>query len=103
MTPIVFRSTARRDLVQSLIYIGERSPKASKKLLAKINRRIGQLKRNPELGPWRPEIGETARSLVVDPFVILYRVSSGQIEIVRILHGRRDIGPDLFRIGVSVP
>jgi toxin ParE1/3/4 len=99
MKRVVYSDVAKRDLTQSLFYIAEHSPAGAKRLLAKINRRIGQLAKDPELGPRRPEIDEDARSLVVDPFVILYAVTSDCVDIRRILHGNRNISSELFGKG----
>jgi len=46
----------------------------------------------PELGPIHPNIGSDARCWVVGDYLILYRVSAGKVEIVRIIHGARDLG-----------
>ena len=40
----------------------------------------------------RPDIHQTARMIVEHPYVILYRVLPGIVQIVRILHGARNIG-----------
>jgi toxin ParE1/3/4 len=43
-----------------------------------------------------PDEGETnylpgMRSALADPYVVFYRVGTDAIEIIRVLHGRRDI------------
>jgi len=44
------------------------------------------------MGRARPELGHGLRSFVVGQYVVFYRPSTKGIEIVRVLHGARDIG-----------
>ena len=53
----------------------------------------------PRLGPRRPEIRPTTRVLVEAPYLILYETVPdaddqpvSEVEIVRVLDGRRDLG-----------
>lgn len=50
----------------------------------------------PELGPERPRLGEGIRILPVDNATIFYRIVSGNVQIIRILHAARDITQDLL-------
>jgi toxin ParE1/3/4 len=45
----------------------------------------------PEIGRNRPEIAPNLRSTLVYPYVIFYRVEGDVVQIVRILHGKRDL------------
>lgn len=45
----------------------------------------------PALGPARPEFGENLRSWPFGAYLIFYRVEPGAIDIVRVLHGARDL------------
>jgi toxin ParE1/3/4 len=45
----------------------------------------------PERGRARPEIAEGARSLVVGQYLVLYRICENAAEIVRFIHGARDL------------
>ncbi len=46
----------------------------------------------PERGTPRPELGRGARSLVVGRYLILYRVGPDSVDILRIVHGARELG-----------
>jgi toxin ParE1/3/4 len=59
------------------------------------------LKRFPKAGRLRPDIAADARVLVESPYLILYRVISNAAQIVRILHGARDIDAALFKKGIE--
>jgi toxin ParE1/3/4 len=45
----------------------------------------------PDSGAPRPSLGNTVRLAVVHPYVVIYRRSRGGAEVMRILHGRRNI------------
>ena len=48
------------------------------------------------IGRRRAELGPDLRSFPVPPHVIYFRFDGSTAEILRILHGKRDIRPDLF-------
>lgn len=48
------------------------------------------------IGQRRKEIHRELRSFPVLPYVVYFRFSGEMVEILRILHGRRDVRPDLF-------
>jgi toxin ParE1/3/4 len=48
------------------------------------------------LGRFRPDIGEDVRSFPVPPHLLFYRLTAETMYVARILHGRQDIGPELF-------
>jgi toxin ParE1/3/4 len=45
----------------------------------------------PEIGRARPEIAPKLRSTLVRPYVIFYRLEGDAVQIIRILHGKRDL------------
>jgi toxin ParE1/3/4 len=51
------------------------------------------LVQNPQAGRPRPDLGQSVRSFAVDNYVIFYIPQSAGIDIIRVMHGRRDIGP----------
>lgn len=48
------------------------------------------------IGQRRSEIASGLRSFPVRPHVVYFRFSATAVEVVRILHGRRDVKPDMF-------
>ncbi len=82
---------AHADLDEIWLFIAPDSVVAADRhsdtLLATI-RRLGQW---PGLGRPRPELGTALRSFPVGDYVIFYRPFENGIEIVRVLHGARDI------------
>jgi toxin ParE1/3/4 len=60
-------------------------------ILDRIRTRADALCDHPELGPNRPEIAPKARSLLIERWLILYRIDAEAIGIIRILDGARDL------------
>ena len=54
-----------------------------------------------EAGRARPDIAPDARVLVERPYLILYRLVPGGVQVVRVLHGARRIDRPLFSEGVE--
>ena len=51
---------------------------------------------NPRIGRERIELHPDLRSFPVHSHIIFYRVSGHDVQVVRILHGRRDTTEKLF-------
>lgn len=89
------RRTARadEDLIEIWQRIGRDNPAAADRVLDAIERRWNQLARHPYSGMARNDIADGLRHLTVGQYLILYRVTDA-VEIVRVLHGRRNIRPE---------
>ncbi|MBX9908099.1 MAG: type II toxin-antitoxin system RelE/ParE family toxin [Beijerinckiaceae bacterium] len=83
---------AERDLGAIGDYIALDSPRAADELVERFRRRWRLLTTQPYSGPARPDIGPAIRHLVIGSYLTLYRVHADHIEILRVLHGRRDLG-----------
>ena len=89
----VFHSKkARIDLLEIWAYIAEENQSAADKLLDAIDEKCILLGRNPKMGQGRPDISLEMRYFPVKNYLILYREQEFGIEVVRIVHGMRDIG-----------
>lgn len=82
---------AERDLIDIWTYIATDNPDAADRFLDAIADRIGQLRENPRMGRLRPDIAADARFLPMGNYVVLYRLADDVIEIVRVVHGARDV------------
>ena len=60
-----------------------------------LRQRRQQLAAFPESGPARPDIAPDARSLTVGNYLALYRLADRGPEIIRVIHGARDLS-DFF-------
>ncbi|HDZ75271.1 MAG TPA: type II toxin-antitoxin system RelE/ParE family toxin [Aurantimonas coralicida] len=88
---IVRRPRAEADLIEIWLHIALDSPLAADRQIDRIGERILGLARFPEMGVARPDIAEGVRVLSIPPFLVLFQVDSDKVEIVRIVHGARDL------------
>ena len=89
---------AREDLIEIYVTIASDNVDAAERWLTAIEKRVGMLAERPRMGKRRPEIAETARSLVFGAYLVLYELHPettrgpvGEVEIVRVVHGMRDL------------
>lgn len=93
--PTVFRSArADEDLIEIWSYIAADNAVAADRVLDAIEARWSQLALHPFSGRARDDIFPGIRCLVVGNYLTIYRIAGNDIEIIRVLHGRRNIGPD---------
>jgi toxin ParE1/3/4 len=92
MPEIIKLARARADLVEIWDYIADDSETQADAFIDNIDRRLRLLAEKPNLGRVRDELAENMRSFLVGRYVIFYIVIQNGIQIVRILHGARDLG-----------
>ena len=83
--------TSRRDYEDIWSYVAERNPNAAGHLLRTFDATIQLLSDHPRGGPARPDLGARLRSFPVGEYVIFYRPIRNGVELVRVVHGARDI------------
>lgn len=71
------------------------NPSAAGRLIDAIQAKCQALAEMPGMGRSREELAPNLRSSVVGKYIILIRPEAEGIEIVRVVHGHRDI-PKLF-------
>lgn len=98
MPPIVQRPRALADLAEIWDYIADDSEERADAFIDLLDRKIHALARQPSIGRAREELAEGLRSFPVDRYIIFYRPTPKGIEIIRVLHGARDLEP-LFQEG----
>jgi toxin ParE1/3/4 len=91
---ILRRPRARLDLIEVWSYVAGDSEAAADRLLDRIESALAMLSETPFAGRARPELAADLRSFPVGNYVLFYRPLSVGIELVRVLSGYRDIGPD---------
>jgi len=83
---------AREDLFDIWLYVAlHNSDALADAIYDRIAERCARLAEHPKLGPSRPEIGPEARALVVERWLVLYRVTEYGAQVVRVIDGVRDI------------
>jgi toxin ParE1/3/4 len=83
---------AEADLVDIWIYIAADSPAAAERVIRRLEAAEGRLAQFPEMAPLREELLPGVRAWAVGEYLIFYRVDPDAVEILRILHGARDLG-----------
>ena len=92
MTRYILSPPAFRDLEQIDDYVSVDNPAAAGRLLDSFRATFDLLAATPAAGRRRDELGQGVRSFPVGTYVVFYRVVGGTVEILRVLHGRRDLG-----------
>lgn len=92
---IEYSKESKEDLVGIKQYIkyNLQEPEIAQKLISKIINEINDLKHNPKIHSIidddlikKLEI----RKLIVDNYIVFYRIKNDNIEIVRVMYGRRN-------------
>lgn len=92
---IEYSKESKEDLIEIKQYIkyNLQEPETANKLISKIRKSIRTLEDNPEIYAIidddiirKLEI----RKLIVDNYIIFYRIKKDSIEIVRVMYGRRN-------------
>ncbi len=91
MVQIVHSKKARDDLLSIWAYIAQGNPKSADKLLDEIDKNCSLLGKNPQMGQARPDISPDMRYFPVKNYLILYQEQSFGVEVIRVLHGARDL------------
>ena len=72
-------------------YIAAHNPNAAVRLVDTLQRRWELLTFHPRSGAPRDDVSPGIRHVVVGEYLAFYRIGDDAIEIVRVLHGRRNI------------
>jgi toxin ParE1/3/4 len=86
---------AKADLIDIWLYISQNNETAADTLINKITAKFDELLINPGIGRERIDIAPLVRSFPVSNYLIFYRLLNEGIEILRVIHGARNI-PNLF-------
>jgi toxin ParE1/3/4 len=82
---------AEQDLEDLWTYLAQKNEIASDIFLAKVLNKFPMLAQYPEMSQARKDLSADLRSFPVKPYMIFYRRTETEIEIIRVLHQSRDI------------
>ena len=92
MARVVLAPAAAADLAAIETHIAADNPRAAAALLDRFERKTQRSSAaRPGIGRLRADLQPNVRSFAVGRYVIFYRASDLGIEVVRVLHGMRDI------------
>jgi toxin ParE1/3/4 len=95
-----FHPEARMEALEAFDWYSQRSQQVAGAFEEELRDAGRAIEHAPEL--WAPYLSGTRRYLMKRfPFVVIYRVASGRIEIVAIAHGRRKPGYWKWRLGAK--
>ena len=82
---------AAQDIEDIWNYLAQENLEAADNILDKLRERFVLLTKFPELGRVRPDLAPSVRGFPVGNYIIFYRPLEPGIEIVRVLHGSRNL------------
>jgi toxin ParE1/3/4 len=88
---LVVSPEAKSDLVDIWRFLSSRNRPATDRVMRDITTRFRMLLDFPESGTKRDKFRSGLRSFPVGSYMVFYFAIEEGIEIVRVLHGRRDI------------
>ena len=94
---ILQRRRARQDILEIIAYIAERNPQAAELVFAAYERSLTSLARSPQIGWLYPTDNPRLSGLRAFPigrfrsYLIFYRHTADSLDVIRVLHGRRDL------------
>jgi toxin ParE1/3/4 len=91
MPTIVKSPRAREDLIEIWEFIAADDEHSADEFVAIIDEKFRVLAERPSIGRLRNELVEGLRIFPIGRYVIFYLAIPDGIEIVRVLHGARDV------------
>jgi toxin ParE1/3/4 len=92
MARVLKRPFAHADLAEIWSFIADESEAAADRFLGVLEQKFRLLATQPQMGRLRPELMPEVRSFPVGRYVVFYLSLADGIELLRVLHGARDIG-----------
>lgn len=83
--------SSRKDYRAIWYYVAEDNPAAADSLLRVFDSKLQLLSDFPHAGRRRDEVRRRLRSFPVGEYVIYYRPIRGGIQLIRVVHGARDL------------
>lgn len=84
---------AKQDVREIVAYVRKRSRQGAKRVSSELTFGFKRLAEFPEIGHVREDVDDpSVRFWSVFDYLIVYRPSSRPLEILRVIHGARDVG-----------
>jgi toxin ParE1/3/4 len=87
----VFAPAAHEDLLQAWQHLADQSPNTADRWVDAVDPASTRLAGFPALGRARDELVVGVRSFPVGKYLIFYTISPDGVDVLRVLHGARDL------------
>ncbi|HVF51206.1 MAG TPA: type II toxin-antitoxin system RelE/ParE family toxin [Pyrinomonadaceae bacterium] len=91
MRSVKVAAAAEEDLRTIWAYIAEHNPEAAGKVIKEIVGKFALLRDHPRIGREQDKLLLNLRSFTVKDYLIFYQPLENGVEILRVVHGSRDI------------
>jgi addiction module RelE/StbE family toxin len=92
MASVTWTPKARSDLEAVYEYIARDSRRLAQAFVVRVEAAVDRLAAFPESGRMAPEFRRRdIRELIVQRYRVFYRIRAGNVEVLSVLHGARDI------------
>jgi len=91
MAKVYRRHRAADDLLEIWLTLSSDGVRRADAYLDKIEQQLKRCAEHPRMGRSRDELAAGLRSLIVYPYVVFYRPIDEGIDVIRVLHGARDL------------
>lgn len=91
MLQLRFTRLAESDLDGILDFIAESAPVTAQQFVAGLRERCSLIATQPEIGRLHSELPGALRSFPFGNYLVMYRVHEDAVQIIRVLHGARDL------------
>lgn len=91
MRIVEISDTAKDDLRNIWEYVAQYNPESANKLIKDITKKFSLLRDYPLMGKTQDALLINLRSFAFKDYLIFYQPIDGGVEILRVLHGSRDI------------
>ncbi|MHB2266210.1 type II toxin-antitoxin system RelE/ParE family toxin [Aliihoeflea sp. PC F10.4] len=89
---LAFTRQAETDFEDIATFVSHRSMRGALTFVESIERASGIIGNHPHAGRLAPETGNAqVRRFAIPPYSIYYRILNDRLEILRLLHGARDL------------
>ncbi|NHZ34096.1 type II toxin-antitoxin system RelE/ParE family toxin [Massilia rubra] len=91
MGAVTVRPRARIDLDEIWDFIAQDSVTQADAFIGRMSATIQLLAQQPDLGRLREDLSHGVRSFPFERYVVFYLPTKSGVELVRVLHGARDV------------
>lgn len=91
MSALLVSPEAEQDLLDIWLYIAADNPANADRFLDRLEETARKLAEFKHMGSERSELAEGLKSFPYERYVIFYRDAGAGVELVRVLHGARDV------------